>query len=88
MRQGIQSIVNPNVTIYTKNTKAEKEMHQLAIVGTTSAHQTSYDTQVMEKEIKQRNFADELKRQIAERDMIRKKEEWRKTRVANFTEAP
>jgi len=29
---GVQSIVNPNVTIYTSK-KVEKEQHQLAIVG-------------------------------------------------------
>lgn len=43
-----------------------------------------YGDKVLEKEQKQRSFADELKKQIEERDYIRKKEEWRKTRFAQF----
>jgi 4-hydroxy-3-methylbut-2-en-1-yl diphosphate synthase IspG/GcpE len=81
---GVQSIVNPNVTIYTSK-KVEKEQHQLAIVGSLKPNQTTYENMQFEKELKQKNFADELKRQIEERDMIRKKEEWRRTRITNFT---
>ena len=43
---------------------------------------------MMDKELKQRNFADELKRQIEERDFLRKKEEWRHTRAAHFVQGP
>ena len=43
-----------------------------------------YGDKVLEKEQKQRNFADELKKQIEERDYIRKREEWRKTRATQF----
>jgi len=43
---------------------------------------------MLDKELKQRNFADELKKQIEERDFLRKKEEWRKTRAAHFAEGP
>ena len=43
---------------------------------------------MIDKEIKQKNFADELKKQIEERDFLKKKEEWRKTRAAHFSETP
>jgi hypothetical protein len=41
-----------------------------------------------EKELKQKNFAEELKRQIEERDYLRKKQEWRITKATNFVAAP
>jgi len=44
----------------------------------------NHETKMLDKELKQRSFADELKKQIEERDFLRKKEEWRKTRAAQF----
>lgn len=69
----------------------EKDVHQHAIIGSASLAaqgQPTYGTQQIEKEQKQRNFADELKRQIEERDFLRKKEEWRKTNAAKFVNVP
>ena len=37
---------------------------------------------MIDKELKQRNFADDLKKQIEEREFHKKKEEWRKTKAA------
>jgi hypothetical protein len=44
----------------------------------------SYGNQQVQKDQKAKNFADELKRQIEERDFLRKKEEWRKTKASSF----
>lgn len=44
----------------------------------------SYEMQQIEKEQKRKNFADDLKKQIEERDFIRKKEEWRATKAQSF----
>jgi|TARA_B110000285_G_C14785051_1_gene450377 hypothetical protein len=44
----------------------------------------SYGNQQAQKDQKAKNFADELKRQIEERDFLRKKEEWRKTKASSF----
>ena len=74
------------MTIYNRN--HDKDQHQLAIIGNPNlsnqnASNTYYGNQ-QNKETKQRNFADELKKQIEERDFLRKKEEWRKTKASNF----
>jgi hypothetical protein len=80
----VTSIINPQMTIY-KN--SEKDKHQLAIVG-TSVPDTNFENKMYEKELKQKNFAEELKKQIEERDYLRKKEEWRISKATNFTAAP
>ena len=46
------------MTIY-KN--SEKDKHQIAIVGNT-VPDSNYENKMMEKEIKQKNFAEELKK--------------------------
>jgi ribosomal protein L32E len=53
-------------------------------VGSTVPENLSYENKLLEKELKQKNFAEELKRQIEERDYLRKKEEWRKTKATHF----
>lgn len=73
------------MTIY-KN--ADKDKHQLNIVGSSVPDQSNFENKLIEKELKQKNFADELKRQIEERDLIRRKEEWRKTKATNFVALP
>ena len=75
--QPVASIINPSKTIYNNT---EKDKHQLAIVGNLPPESTNYEHKLIEKELKQKNFADELKRQIEERDYLRKKEEWKKTK--------
>ena len=75
--QPVASIINPSKTIYNNT---EKDKHQLAIVGNLPADASNYEHKLIEKELKQKNFADELKRQIEERDYLRKKEEWKKTK--------
>jgi hypothetical protein len=77
----MQSVINPSMTIY-KN--SEKDKHQLAIVGNSFPDSNNFEYKMIEKEIKQKNFADELKRQIEERDHIRRKEDWRKGKATNF----
>ena len=76
------------MTVYRN---AERDKHQHAIIGSSNLAQNgeggyggNHETKMLDKELKQRNFADELKRQIEERDFLRKKEEWRKTRAAHF----
>lgn len=81
----VASIINPSMTIY-KN--SEKDKHQLAIVGSSLPDNNNFEYKMIEKELKQKNFADELKRQIEERDLIRRKEDWRKTKNMNFVGAP
>jgi len=48
------------------------------------AGNNTYESQQAHKDQKAKNFADELKRQIEERDFLRKKEEWRKTKASSF----
>ena len=72
------------MTIYNRN--PQKDAHQHAIVGGSLPLQNQ-GSAFENKELKQRNFADELKRQIEERDFYRKKEEWRKTKAASFVDA-
>jgi len=57
----------------------------LAIVGAHNTPQVSYENKVLEKELKQRSYQDELKRQIEERNYERRKEEWRRTKATAFT---
>jgi hypothetical protein len=61
-RQGIPSITNPNQTIYAR--QAEKDVHQHAIVGSNAlaGNPGSYEAKLAEKDMKQKIFAEELKR--------------------------
>lgn len=80
----IQSITNPNLRVFKQ--RSEHDSHQCAIVGSNNlaSNITSYEMKQMEKEQKRKNFADELKKQIEERDFIRKKEEYRATKATSF----
>lgn len=46
-----------------------------------SGEPASIHTKILEKESKQREFANELQKQIEERDFLRKKEEYGRTRA-------
>lgn len=67
--------------------KPDHDTHQFAIVGSSglASNVNAYERQQNEKEQKRKNFAEDLKRQIEERDYIRKKEEWRASKVTSFT---
>jgi hypothetical protein len=67
------------MTIYNRN--PDRDAHQIAIVGNQSL---TKQNEVESKELKQKRIAEELKRQIEERDYHRAKEEWRKTKAASF----
>lgn len=68
--------------------KPDHDSHQFAIVGSSvlASNINEYERQQNEREQKRKNFADDLKRQIEERDYIRKKEEWKASKVTGFTQ--
>jgi hypothetical protein len=71
------------MTIYQN---PDRDRHQLNIVGNSNISDNIHnqEAKLMEKELKQRRHAEELKKQIEERDHIRRKEDWRKTRAQAF----
>lgn len=69
--------MNPGQSIYKYDQNRDK--HQHAIIGSSAlATQDNFDHRGQEKESKQKEYQNELQRQIEERDFIRKKEEYKK----------